>query len=61
MNDEAVAAARKAIALDDSFADAYRILGLSLRAKGDERAAVEAFDKAISLGDELAKTIKEKK
>ena len=61
MNDEAITAARQAIALDDTFADAYRILGVCLRAKGDERGAVEAFDKAISLGDELAKTIKEHK
>ena len=59
MIDEAIAAARKAIALDDNFADAHRILGVSLKAKGDKRAASEAFDKAISLGDELSKTLKE--
>ena len=59
MIDEAIAAARKAIALDDNFADAHRVLGVALKAKGDKRAAAEAFDKAISLGDELSKTLKE--
>lgn len=61
MPDEAIAAARKATALDDSFADAWRILGVALKAKGDKRGATEAFDKAISLGDEMAKTLKEQK
>lgn len=59
MPDEAISAARKAIILDESFADAWRILGVALKTKGDKRGAAEAFDKAISLGDEMSKTLKE--
>lgn len=61
MPDEAIATARKAIALDESFADAWRILSIALKAKGDKHGATEALDKAISLGDEISKTLKEQK
>ncbi len=61
MPDEAIATARKAIALDDGFADAWRILGIALKTKGDKQGATDAFDRAISLGDEISKTLKEQK
>lgn len=52
--EEAIAAARTAIALDSQFADAYRILGLSLRGQGKEQEARSALQQAIDLGDEVA-------
>lgn len=55
--DEAIAAARAAIALDNQFADAYRILGLSLRGQGKEQDARAALQQAIDLGDEVSKTL----
>lgn len=58
--DEALAAAREAVKLDDSFADAHRILGICLSEKGKKQEARAAIQKAIDLGDELAKTIIEK-
>ena len=59
--DEAVAAARQAVAIDDQFADAYRILGVCLRSQGKEQDACAAFQRAIDLGDELSKTLIDKK
>ncbi|MBO4802119.1 MAG: tetratricopeptide repeat protein [Bacteroidaceae bacterium] len=53
--DEAILAAQKAIALDDSFADAHRILGVCLRASGQEAEAKKALQRAADLGDETAK------
>lgn len=58
--DEAVYAARKAIALDDTFADAHRILGISLRAQKKEAEARAELQRAIDLGDEVAKDIIDK-
>lgn len=55
--DEAITAARAAIALDSQFADAYRILGLSLRSQGKEQDARAALQQAIDLGDEVAKAL----
>ena len=56
-HDEAIAAARTAIVLDSQFADAYRILGLSLRAQGKEQDARAALQQAISLGDDVARPL----
>ena len=55
--DEAIEAARKAIALDDNFADAHRILGICLRQQSKESEARVALQRAIDLGDEIAKTL----
>ena len=53
-------AARKAIALDDTFADAHRILGITLREQKKEAEARAELQRAIDLGDEVAKTIIDK-
>lgn len=58
--DEAEYAARKAIALDDTFADAHRILGITLREQKKEAEARAELQRAIDLGDEVAKTIIDK-
>ncbi len=55
--DEAADAARAAIALDNEFPEAFRILGLCLRQQGKEKEAKEAFQRAIDLGDETAKNL----
>lgn len=55
--DEAINAARVAITLDDSFADAHRILGICLRQQGKEGEAKAALQRAIELGDEMAAKI----
>ena len=55
--DEAVIAARKAIALDDTFSDAYRILGICLRAQKKDNEARAALQKAVELGDDMAKEL----
>lgn len=55
--EEAAAAARAAIALDNEFADAYRILGVTLRQQGKEKEAKEALQRAAELGDETAKNL----
>lgn len=55
--DEAVAAARAAIALDDEFADAHRILGVCLRQQKKEAEARKALQRAAELGDEMAKNL----
>lgn len=52
--DEAVRAAQAAIALDDQFADAHRILGICLREQGNEAAGTAALRRAAELGDEVA-------
>ena len=59
--DEAEYAARKAIALDDTFADAHRILAIALREQKKETEARAEFQRAIDLGDEIAKSIIDKK
>lgn len=58
--DEAMVAAQQAIKLDDTFADAYRILGICLSDKGKKVEAKKALQKAIDLGDELAIKVLEK-
>lgn len=58
--DEAIIAARAAIALDDSFADAHRILGVCLKAQGKTNEARAALQKAVDLGDTMAKEILDK-
>lgn len=55
--DDAIAAARQAIALDDEFADAHRILGVCLRAQQKETEARTALQRAADLGDEMAKSL----
>ena len=55
--DEAILAARQAIALDDTFADAHRILGICLRAQNKETEARAALQRAADLGDEIAKNL----
>ncbi len=55
--DEAIAAARAAIALDADFADAHRILGVCLRQQGNEQESRAALQRAAELGDEVAKSI----
>ena len=55
--DEAIAAARLAISMDDEFADAYRILGVALRSKGQEAEARQQLQKAAQLGDTIAKSL----
>lgn len=57
--DEALTAAQNAVKLDPNFADAYRIMGICLNEKGKKQEAKEALEKAIELGDELAKTVLE--
>ena len=59
--DEAEYAARKAIAIDDTFADAHRILAIALREQKKETEARAEFQRAIDLGDEIAKNIIDKK
>lgn len=55
--DQAITAARSAIALDDTFADAHRILGICLRAQKKEQEARASLQRAADLGDELAKDL----
>lgn len=58
--DEAEYAARKAIAIDDTFGDAHRILGIILREQKKETEARAELQRAIDLGDEVAKAIIDK-
>ncbi len=58
--DEAMAAAREAIRLDDAFADAYRILGICLIDKNKKEEARKNLQRAIELGDEMATSVLEK-
>ena len=55
--DEAEAAARAAIALNPEFTDAHRILGVCLRAQGKENEAKAALQRAVDLGDTMAKDL----
>lgn len=55
--DDAIVYAEKAIALASDFADAYRILGVCYKHKGDKAKAKQYFQKAVELGDELAKQL----
>lgn len=55
--EEAIAAARRAIELDNAFPDAHRILGLCLRAQKKEKEAQAALQRAADLGDATAKEL----
>lgn len=58
--DQAVTYARQAIALDESFADAHRILGVCLLEKGQKAEARKHLLRAKELGDPLAEGILQK-
>ena len=47
--DTAAAAARKAIAIDPRYSRAYSYLGMALKEKGDNQAAIGAFEKALDI------------
>ncbi|MCF0196506.1 MAG: tetratricopeptide repeat protein [Bacteroidaceae bacterium] len=53
-HEQTIKHAEKAIALDPQFADAYRILGVCHKQKGNAAKAKETLQKAKDLGDELA-------
>ena len=55
--DQAVTAAQAAIALDDTFADAHRILGVCYRSQGKTAEARAALERAAQLGDTRAETL----
>ncbi len=59
-NEQAIAYAQKAIALDSNFADAHRILGVCLLEKGEKAEARKHLLKAKELGDTLADGILKK-
>ena len=52
--DGAINSCKKAIELNDSLADAYRIWGICLREKGDLTGARKQLIHAQELGDTLA-------
>lgn len=52
---EAIEAAREAVRLDDSFADAHRILGICLTDDKQPAEAAKHLQKAADLGDETAR------
>lgn len=54
---EAEVAARKAIEMDEKFADAWRILGVILRQAGHQTEGNHALEHAVNLGDDVAKDI----
>lgn len=58
--DDAAVYAQKAIDIDADFADAHRILGVCLIQKEQKEEARKHLQKAIELGDELAKGVLEK-
>ncbi len=58
--DQAIAAAKEAIRLDDKFADAHRILGICYRDKGNKAEARKCLERAIELGDSLSQGILDK-
>lgn len=53
----AITSSRTAISLDESFADAYRILGICLRDQGDKEASRQALQQAAALGDKLSEEL----
>ncbi|MBQ0049749.1 MAG: tetratricopeptide repeat protein [Bacteroidales bacterium] len=55
--DEAIKAAQEAVRLDDTFADAHRILGICLSEKGKKEEARKSLLRAQELGDATAKKI----
>lgn len=57
--DNAIADANKALALDPSYAKAYSRLGLAYYAKGEARLAMEAYEKGLALeGDKQSEAMK---
>lgn len=58
--DQAITAAKEAIKLEDDFPDPYRILGICLNEKGQKAEARKALQRAIELGDTMAKTVLDK-
>jgi len=55
--DNAILECKRAIELDASLSDAYRLWGICLREKGDKAAAREQLQRAKDLGDTLAEKI----
>lgn len=58
--DSAIASCKKAIELDASLPDAYRLWGICLREKGDTKGARQQLIRAQELGDTIAAGILEK-
>ena len=58
--DDAIVAAQQAIKLDENFPDAYRIIGVCLNQQGKTAEAKKYLQRAVELGDPLAKGILEK-
>ena len=58
--DDAIEYAKKAIAIDDKFPDAYRIIGVCYNQKGNKAEAKKYLQKAVDLGDTLASGIIDK-
>lgn len=55
--DDAIEYGKKAIALDEKFADPYRIVGVCYNQKGNKAEAKKYLQKAIDLGDILAEGV----
>ncbi len=51
--DEAIAQLHKTIEMDASFSYAHRLLGLALELQGKSAEAIAAYEKAISLGEDV--------
>ena len=58
--DDAIAYGKKAIDLDESFSDPYRIIGVCYNQKGNKTEAKKYLQKAVDLGDTLASGIIDK-
>ena len=58
--DGAINASKQAISLDVNFPDAHRLLGVCLREKGDTVGARQHLQRAVELGDTMAKELLEK-
>ena len=58
--DDAIEYAKRAIVIDEQFADAYRIIGVCYNQKGNKAEARKYLQKAIDLGDTLASGIIDK-
>lgn len=58
--DDAIEYAKRAIVINEQFADAYRIIGVCYNQKGNKAEARKYLQKAIDLGDTLASGIIDK-
>lgn len=58
--EQAITAAREAVRIDDTFADAHRILGICYRESGKKAEARKELQRAADLGDTIAKAALEK-